>query len=123
MIFSTVLFVPLLLAVFVLHAADPSTPPSHSGIHACDRGGEDQQITSPNRSQSNTNVALADTLRRAVMAHDGLSVDGQRIVIISVNNAITLLGPVQSEAERDAIETTVRSAAGTASVDNRLELR
>jgi hyperosmotically inducible periplasmic protein len=94
---------------------------NNSGINARDR--DDQMLTADDQSQSKVDVALAARIRRAVMAHDGLSIDGQNIKIIASENGVTLRGPVMDAAERAAIETTVRNAAGTATVDSQLELR
>ncbi len=112
---------PLALCAFMAQATDADVPANNSGINERDRDG--QTLTSDDQPQGRVNVALAAKVRRAVLAHDGLSVDGQNIKIIAADNQVTLRGPVKNAEERTAIETTVRSAAGTATVDSQLELR
>jgi hyperosmotically inducible periplasmic protein len=111
----------LALSATAVHAADHSVPANNSAINERDRSSG--TLTPEDQSQSKTDVELAAKLRRAVVAHDGLSIDGQNIKIVTVDNKITLRGPVKDTAERAAIEKTVRAAAGTATVDNQLEIK
>lgn len=102
--------------------ASPSAPAhDNSGINARDRGS--RTVTPQNQSQSKGDIDLAASVRRAVVAQPGLSMDGQNIKIITMNNAVTLRGPVKDRAERATIEKVARDAAGSASVDNQLEVR
>jgi osmotically-inducible protein OsmY len=68
-------------------------------------------------------VELAAAVRRAVVAQSGLSMDGKNIKIITMNNAVTLRGPVKDGEERTTIDKIARAAAGPAKVDNQLEVR
>lgn len=117
----------LLLAVTALsagaaQAADKTVPANNSAINERDRSS--QTLTPGDQSQSKGDLELAAKIRRAVVDHEGLSTDGQNIKIVTINNAVTLRGPVQDNAERVAIEKTVRAAAGdTATIDNQLELK
>lgn len=109
------------LGAFSVHAADKPTAANNSAVNERDRGS--QTLTPEDQSQSKTDVELAAKVRRAVVDHDGVSMDGKNIKILAINNAVTLRGPVKDAAERSAIEKTVRAAAGTATVDNQLEVR
>lgn len=115
------LLVGLALSVSAAHAATESVPANNSGINERDRS--NQTLTPENQSESESDRELAAQIRRAVVAQSGISTDGQNIKIITMKNTVTLRGPVKDNNERAAIEKTVRTAAGTATVDNQLELK
>lgn len=101
--------------------AMPGTPTraTNSAVNARDRSGS--TLTPEDQSQLSSDVERLAALRRAVMDVPGLSSDGQNIKIISTPRRVTLRGPVQSVAEREAIEARVRAIAGSAEVDSQLE--
>ncbi len=104
------------------HADNKAAPADNTDVNDRDRSGA--TLTPEDQSQSKGDIELAARVRRAVIDHDGVSMDGKNIKIITINNAVTLRGPVKDAAERTAIEKTVRVAAGTsATVDNQLEVR
>lgn len=109
------------LCAAAAQAEDVMKPANNSGINQRDRSHE--TLTPQDQSQTKIDVELAAKIRRAVVAQPGISVDGQNIKIIAMNNAVTLRGPVKDISERAAIEKTVRTAAGPASVDNQLEIK
>jgi hyperosmotically inducible protein len=59
----------------------------------------DRTITSPSR------------IRKAVIAHDGLSMNAKNTKIITVDGVVTLRGPVKTEEEA-AIATAAHKTAG-----------
>ncbi|MCC2657582.1 MAG: osmY [Panacagrimonas sp.] len=110
-----------LALTFTATAGDHAVRSNNSGINERDRS--NQTLTADDQNQSKGDVELAAKIRRAVVAQSDLSVDGHNIKIIAMNNAVTLRGPVKDKTERAAIEKLVRSAAGTATVDNQLEIK
>ncbi len=115
------LLIGLTLSVGAVQAQDKASPVNNSGINERDRS--NQTLTPEDQSQSKNDLELAASIRRAVVAQDGISVDGQNIKIIAGSNKVTLRGPVKDSEERVAIEKTVRTAAGKATVDNQLEIK
>lgn len=111
------------LGALSVNAAEKATSHSdNSGVNERDRGSK--TLTPEDQSQTKSDVELAAKVRRAVVDHEGVSMDGKNIKIIAINNAVTLRGPVKDAAERAAIEKTARAAAGTsATVDSQLEVR
>ena len=100
----------------------PATPADNSGINERDR--DSKTMTPEDQSQSKADIELAARIRRAVVDHEGLSMDGKNIKIFTAGNAVTLRGPVKDAAEKAAIEKTVRAAGGTTvKVDSQLEVR
>ena len=52
-----------------------------------------------------------------------MSVDARNIKIVTLNGAVTLRGPVDSQQEKDAIEGRAKNVGGVTSVDNQLEIK
>lgn len=105
----------------MVYAQEKMPAANNTGINERDRSSD--TLTPEDQSQSKADVELTAKIRRAVVAQSGLSIDGKNIKIIAMNNAVTLRGPVKDSTERAAIEQTVRTAAGAASVDNQLEIK
>lgn len=73
-------------------------------------------------SENEADRTLTATVRRSVLAIEGLSVNGQNIKIISNAGTVTLRGPVKSAEERAEIERVVRTITGVTRLDNQLEV-
>jgi len=118
---TTQILIGLALTASAAQAADKAMRPDNSAINERDRSS--QTLTPEDQSQSRADIKLAAAVRNAVVDTDGLSSDGQNIKIITKDNQVTLRGPVRDAQERDTIEKMVRSASGTATVDNQLEIK
>lgn len=118
---TKLLFIAMALAASAAQAATAAMPADNSGVN--DRDRSDQTLTPEDQSQSKSDIKLAAKIRRAVVKKSGLSISGKNIKIITLNNQVTLRGPVKNEAERATIEKTVRKAAGNAIVDSQLEIK
>lgn len=76
--------------------------------------------------QSNTSVDTKITaeIRRAIMDDDAMSMNAQNCKIITdASGVVTLRGPVESQAERSAIEAKAKAVAGVTRVVNELEVK
>lgn len=118
---TTLLLLGMAFTATAAQAGDKMKPADNSAVNERDRSSH--SLTPEDQSQSSADVKLAADVRSAVVDHEGLSVNGQNIKIITRNNQVTLRGPVKDAAERALIEKTVRSASGTATVDNQLEVQ
>ena len=118
---TTLLLLGMAMTASAAQAGEKMKPVDNSAINERDRAG--QTLTPDDQSQSSADIKLAAAIRSAVVDHDGLSMDGQNIKIIARNNQVTLRGPVKDANERAMIEKTVRSASGTATVDNQLDIK
>jgi len=100
----------------------PSAPqPDNSGRNAADRG-----TTAPtplDQGENATDRRITADIRKAVMGESGMSTNGQNCKIITKDGVVTLRGPVDSQAEKDAIEAKARAVAGVTSVVNELEVK
>ena len=80
-------------------------------------------MTAAQQSNSQTDVALTREIRRAVVKDQSLSMLAHNVKIVSVNGSVTLLGPVKTEAEKDAIASKAQAIAGADKVHNQLEVK
>jgi hyperosmotically inducible protein len=97
-----------LFGVGTVAMAQDSAPPATSAIQ---------------QSNSKTDLALTRKIRRAVMRDKSLSTLAHNVKIVSVNGSVTLLGPVDSEAEKDTIASKAQAIAGADKVDNQLVVK
>ncbi|MGH9884445.1 MAG: BON domain-containing protein [bacterium] len=94
--------------------------PDNSGANARDRGGN--TITPIDQADSAEDLRITQTIRKAVVADDALSLNAQNVKIITQNGVVTLRGPVRSVAERASIAAKATGVAGVTRVDNQLEI-
>lgn len=84
---------------------------------------DDGSTTTPlDQGMSKEDTAVTQAVRKAVMAEKEMSVNGQNVKIITKDGAVTLRGPVASEAERLKIVDLAQRIAGTKVVHNHLEV-
>ena len=98
-----------------------------------------QTQTTPDNSRSNrvqNQTATADQgkndkldrmmtakIRRAVIADKSLSMYAHNVKIIVVGGAVTLKGPVHSEAEKQTVADKAAQVAGAGRVDNQITVK
>jgi hyperosmotically inducible periplasmic protein len=68
-------------------------------------------------------VELTRRIRRALTSNDQLSTDAKNIKVVTQNGKVTLRGPVKTEEERRTIASVAQQQAGTATIDNQLEVK
>ncbi len=71
--------------------------PANSALNERDRDGD--TLTPMDQSESKTDVALAQSIRKEVVASDKLSTKAQNVKIITIDGVVTLRGRVASAAE------------------------
>lgn len=110
--------------------AVPTDPPPASGTTqpvAADNTGRNAKddsaaLTPLDQGMSEKDVALTQAVRKAVVAHKGLSVNAQNVKIIAKDGVVTLRGPVESESERTTIVTMAEQVPEVHTVINHLEI-
>ena len=80
-------------------------------------------LTPPDQQENETDLKITQQIRQAVMADNSLSFTAKNVKIITQNGKVTLRGPVNTAQERSAIEAAARKVAGTAQVDNQIEVK
>jgi hypothetical protein len=96
-------------------------PPDNTKVNERDRN--NGALTPMDQGGSEADRRTTQQIRQAVMADDTLSFTAKNVKIITLNGKVTLRGPVKTEQERSAIEAAARKVAGTAQVDNQLEVK
>ena len=112
----------LCLSVSTLSAIAQENPASdNTRKNERDRSGETQ--TSGDQSNSSQDTQTTAAIRRAVVKNKSLSATAKNVKIITANGTVTLRGPVKDDAEKTKIAELAQSAAGSAKIDNQLEVK
>ncbi|MBA2622652.1 MAG: BON domain-containing protein [Chthoniobacterales bacterium] len=100
-----------------------------TATHAADNTGKNQRDssgdtkTSGDQSESAEDIKITAAIRRAVVADDSLTMTATNVKIITANGVVTLRGPVNSAAEKAKIAELAKKAAGSAKIENQLEVK
>jgi hyperosmotically inducible protein len=92
----------------------------NTGKNVRDRS--DMTLTPGDQGSAPGDIAITRSVRRALTSSDQLSTTAKNIKIITINGKVTLRGPVNSDQEKQAIESAVKQAGVTA-VDDQLEVK
>lgn len=80
--------------------------------------------TPMDQSESAAHIKITAEIRKAVMAIDGISTNAKNCKIITdATGTVTLRGVVDSQSEKETIETRARAVSGVTKVDNQLEVK
>ena len=101
--------------------ANAPKAPDNTAINERDRDGK--TLTPPDQQENETDLALTQKIRQAIIDDDNLSMSADNVKIISQNGKVTLRGPVKDQAEKANIEAKAKAVAGVTSVDNQLEVK
>jgi hyperosmotically inducible protein len=107
----------------------------HSAVQAFAQAGTAQ--TAPDNSKQNKNqTQTADTqtnaksdrlitqkIRKAIMADKTLSTYAHNVKIVTVNGAVTLKGPVQSEEEKQKVASEAANAVSADKITNEITVK
>jgi len=116
----------------------PTQTPTSTAPGTTDRAGanENADNTGRNRRDADTDaktpmdqnentkdITITAEVRKAILADDTMSTNAENCKIMTADGVVTLRGPVDSQAEKDAIEAKARAVAGVARVENQLEVK
>lgn len=113
------LAVPAAIGVSAL-AADHGADADNTKRNVEDR--DSATITPLDQGGSQADRTITQQIRKAVVAHDGLSVNAKNSKIMTIDGVVTLRGPVKTDHEKAAIGTVAQKTAGVKRVDNELEV-
>lgn len=94
--------------------------PDNTGRNTADREG--QTPTPMDQSNDPRDVETTRKIRDAITSQEGLSVNARNVKVITQGGAVVLRGPVNSEEEKQKVESLARSAAGGGQVQSQLEV-
>jgi len=80
-------------------------------------------LTAFNQSNNAADLKLAAAARKAIIDDKDLSLMAHNVKLVAMNGAVTLRGPVQSDAERIKIGQIVANVNGVSNVDNQLDVK
>jgi hyperosmotically inducible periplasmic protein len=98
----------------------PNSAPDNSAQNERDR--DHTTLTPMDQSNKPEDLKLSREIRQAVEKDDRLSTMAKNIKIITIDGAVTLRGPVKTDAERADIVAKAAQIAGSANVRNELEV-
>ena len=97
---------------------DPNA--DNTGKNTRDRN--DQTQTPTDQSNSPADIKISADIRKMVVSDDSLSMTAKNVKIITVDGAVTLRGPVETQKEKTAIESHAKHA-GAKKITNELEIK
>jgi hypothetical protein len=99
-------------------------PPKDADNTARNAGDHEAGAKTPmDQGQSAQDVRITAEIRKLIMDDKVMSMNAQNCKIITLNGAVTLRGPVESQSEREAIVMKAKSVAGVTVVDDQLEVK
>jgi len=97
------------------HAAD------NTSRNERDRSG--QTVTPTDQSESASDRALTQAVRKSLVDDDSLSSNAKNIKVVSQNGRVTLRGVVASQEEKDKILAKVHANPDVHDCDNQLDVK
>ena len=99
--------------------AQTQTTPDNSATNKT----QNQTRTADQQKNNTSDRQMTAKIRRAVVSDKSISTYGHNVKIIVVGGAVTLKGPVHSEAEKQNIGDKAASIAGQDKVSNQITVK
>ena len=99
--------------------AQTQAAPDNSGTNRV----QNQTQTADQGKNDKLDRMMTAKIRRAIVADKSLSMYAHNVKIIVVGGAVTLKGPVHSEAEKQTVADKATQVAGTGKVDNQITVK
>ena len=115
-----ILFTIFLAAVLVSSALSQDPNADNTGKNVRDR--DDQSETATDQSNNPADIKMTADIRKMVVGDGSLSMMAKNVKIITVDGAVTLRGPVETEKEKAAIESHAKQG-GAKKITNELEIK
>ena len=111
----------LSVSASTLSASQTQAPAAdNTKMNKADKGGG---VTADQGKNNQTDRAIMQKIRQAVMADKSLSTYAHNVKIIAQDGKVTLKGPVHSEAEKQSIEQKATEVAGAGNVTNEITIK
>jgi len=111
----------LLLSLSLLPAALAQTQATPD--NSANNRTQNQTQTADQQKNNTSDRELTAKIRRAVVADKSLSTYGHNVKIIVLGGAVTLKGPVHSDAEKQAIAAKAADVVGQDKVTNEITIK
>ena len=93
--------------------------PDNTGRNVRDQ--DDKTLTPGDQSNSAPDVELTRKIRKGITSDDTMSVQARNVKVITQGGVVTLRGPVETQQEKQSIETLAKNAGATR-IDNQIEI-
>ena len=117
---TVALFAGWLSAGFLSLAAQQRTPPPPPPDNT--KVNKQEGLTADQQSQTKEDLALVQSIRKAIIADKTLSTNAHNCKVITNQGVVTLRGPVKSDEEKTAVEKIAVDIAGEGKVTNELTI-
>ena len=111
-----------LLSSVALAGVALSEDPNADNTRKNTRDRNDQTQTPTDQSNSPADIKISADIRKMVVSDDSLSMTAKNVKIITVDGAVALRGPVETQKEKAAIESHAKHA-GAKKITNELEIK
>ncbi len=111
-----------LLALPLFPSALRAEPADADNTERNVRDRDDKTLTPLDQGGSDSDRAITQEIRKAVVADDSLSMNAHNVKIITIDGTVTLRGPVKSTDEKAKIASIAKKVAGAKSIENQLEV-
>jgi hypothetical protein len=102
---------------------DPNTtPPAPDNTAVNERDADGDTKTPIDQDENSADVKTTAEIRSRITGDSSMSINARNVKIVTSQGKVTLRGPVDSAAEKDAIEAIARDVAGEGNVDNQIEV-
>ena len=91
--------------------------PDNSGVN------KKQPVTADQQQNGASDRETTAKIRRSIVADKSLSTYGHNVKIVTKNGAVTLTGPVHSDAEKQNIQSKAAAVAGQDKVTDQLTVK
>ncbi|HEU4430961.1 MAG TPA: BON domain-containing protein [Myxococcota bacterium] len=78
--------------------------------------------TAMDQSSADRDMQLTQMIRQKISDNEQLSTEAENVTVIADDGVVTLRGPVETEAEKQAIVDIARETEGVSRVDDQLEV-
>jgi hyperosmotically inducible periplasmic protein len=103
--------------------AGPSSAVEPDNTAVNERDADASTKTPIDQDETQRDVNITAEIRKAVLADEKMSVNARNVKIITAAGKVTLRGPVNSQEEKDAIESTAKAVAGKDNVTNEIDVK
>jgi hyperosmotically inducible protein len=103
-------------------SSDATRPTSPDNTAVNERDAVRDTKTPIDQDENQADVTRTAEIRKRLLDQPDMSVNARNAKIITSQGKVTLRGPVDSEAERDALVKIATDIAGAENVDNQLEV-
>ncbi len=116
------LFAAMLAAVFAVGCnQNPRSVADRDNTAVNERDKPNGALTPIDQNENKPDLNITATVRQRILKED-VSVNARNVKIITQDGAVTLRGPVKTQAEKDLVEKIAKEVAGDSKVDNQLEV-